>query len=217
MKFTILYDNKAKKGLKQGHGFSCLVEGQTNVLVDTGWDGHLLLSNMEQLGITLESVDSIFLSHSHWDHIGGLPTILNQNKNLELFYPTWFSTNLKREVKARAKLTETSIATQIADRMYTTGELGRDIKEQSLVVSTEKGNIIVTGCSHPGLDVIVKKARTFGSVYGVIGGFHGFDDYPVLQGIPMIVPCHCTEHKTEIKERYPDTCEIGFAGKIITI
>jgi len=85
MKFTIVYDNEAKKELKQGHGFSCLVEGQKNVLVDTGWDGHLLLSNMKKLGITLEIIDSIFLSHTHWDHIGGLPTILNQkNESVSL-------------------------------------------------------------------------------------------------------------------------------------
>jgi 7,8-dihydropterin-6-yl-methyl-4-(beta-D-ribofuranosyl)aminobenzene 5'-phosphate synthase len=217
MEFTILYDNEAKKGLKNGHGFSCLVEGQSKILVDVGWDGCLLLSNMERLGINIETIDSIFLSHNHWDHIGGLPTILNLNTHLEVFYPTWFSKNLKREVEARARLQEISGAVKLADGAYTTGELGKDIKEQSLIVSSDRGNIIIIGCSHPGLGVIINEAQQFGNVYGVIGGFHGFDKYDVLEGIRMIVPCHCTQHKKEIKELYPDTCEIGYAGKIITI
>jgi 7,8-dihydropterin-6-yl-methyl-4-(beta-D-ribofuranosyl)aminobenzene 5'-phosphate synthase len=221
MKFTILYDNEARRGFKEGHGFSCLVEGQKNILVDTGWDGHLLLSNMEKIGIKVKDVDSIFLSHNHWDHIGGLPTILARacylNKNLEVFYPKWFSKNLKREVNARADLKETSIAARIANDTYTTGELGNDIKEQSLIVKSEKGNIIVTGCAHPGLDFIIKKSRQFGQIYGVIGGFHGFDQYDILKGIHIIVPCHCTQHKTEIKKLYPHNCEIGYAGKIIEI
>ncbi len=217
MKVTIVYDNEAKKGLRPGHGFACLVEGQTNVLVDTGWDGPLLLANMQNLGITPERVDAVFLSHSHWDHIGGLPTLLNHNTTLEVFYPTWFSKNLKREVEARATVTETSIATQIADGMYTTGELGTDLKEQALLVTSDKGNVVITGCAHPGLGVILRKARTFGTVYGVIGGFHGFDNYPILTGIPLIVPCHCTQHTKEIQARYPDTCDTGFAGKSISI
>jgi 7,8-dihydropterin-6-yl-methyl-4-(beta-D-ribofuranosyl)aminobenzene 5'-phosphate synthase len=217
MKVTILYDNEAKKGYREGHGFSCLVEGQQNILVDTGWDGHLLISNMEKIGVNIKTVDSIFLSHTHWDHIGGLPTLLNLNKKLEVFYPTWFSKNLKHEVKARARVKDISVTDTLVDGAYTTGELGKDIKEQSLIVTSKKGNIIITGCSHPGLGLIIQKARTFGKVYGVIGGFHGFDEYHHLEGIRMIVPCHCTQHKKEIKELFPDHCEIGYAGKIITI
>jgi 7,8-dihydropterin-6-yl-methyl-4-(beta-D-ribofuranosyl)aminobenzene 5'-phosphate synthase len=101
--------------------------------------------------------------------------------------------------------------------MYTTGELGTNIKEQSLVVKSGKGNIIITGCSHPGLGTIIDQAQQFGQVYGIIGGFHGFDEYTTLKGIPLIIPCHCTQHKKEIQELYPDTCEVGFAGKIVKI
>jgi len=149
MKLTILYDNEAKEGLGRGHGFSCLVEGEKKILVDTGWDGHLLLSNAEKMGVNLEGINSIFLSHSHWDHIGGLPTIFNLNRDLEVFCPKSFSDNFKGEVKARAQLREVSTATEMADGVYTTGELGKDIKEQSLVLESERGIVILTGCSHP--------------------------------------------------------------------
>jgi metal-dependent hydrolase (beta-lactamase superfamily II) len=36
------------------------VKGEKKILVDTDWDGHLLLSNMEKLGISLEEVALIF-------------------------------------------------------------------------------------------------------------------------------------------------------------
>jgi 7,8-dihydropterin-6-yl-methyl-4-(beta-D-ribofuranosyl)aminobenzene 5'-phosphate synthase len=212
-----LYDNEAKKGLGNGHGFSCLVESETKILVDTGWDGHLLLSNAEKLGVSLGEVDSIFLSHNHWDHIGSLPTILTLNRNVEVFCPKSFSDNLKGEVKARARLREVSTATKIAESVYTTGELGGDIKEQSLIVESERGMVVVTGCSHPGLGLILDQSLKFGKVYGVVGGFHGFDQYQVLQETQLIVPCHCTQHKKEIKGLYSINCEIGFAGKIIEI
>lgn len=102
-------------------------------------------------------------------------------------------------MKARAHLREVSTATKIADEVYTTGELGGDIKEQSLVVDSERGLTIVTGCSHPGLGLILEKSLGFGEVFGIIGGFHGFNQYHILRKIQLIVPCHCTQHKKEIK------------------
>jgi 7,8-dihydropterin-6-yl-methyl-4-(beta-D-ribofuranosyl)aminobenzene 5'-phosphate synthase len=114
-------------------------------------------------------------------------------------------------------LKEVSVTTQIANGAYTTGELGKDIKEQSLVLQSKRGNLVVMGCSHPGLGLIIEKAMELGEVYGIIGGFHGFDEYYVMEGVKLVVPCHCTRHKKEIKELYPESCEIGFAGKIIEI
>jgi len=43
MKITIIYDNDAEEGFRAGWGFSCLVEGEKNILFDTGADGPTLL------------------------------------------------------------------------------------------------------------------------------------------------------------------------------
>lgn len=217
MDVTILYDNVAKRGFHAGHGFACLVEGQKTILFDTGWDGHLLLANMVRLGITPAQIDAVMLSHSHWDHIGGLPTLLNHNEKLDIYYPQWFSQRLKREVAARARVKEIADAAQLADGMYTTGELGSEVKEQSLIVTDDRGSVVITGCAHPGLNIILRHAKRYGRIHGVIGGFHGFDDYPLLHGVTLLVPCHCTRHTQELMAWYPDHCEPGYAGKIIRL
>ncbi len=79
MNVTVLYENHSgfKKGLLGAHGFSALVEHDgIRVLVDTGTEGGILLRNMEQLGITPDSIDYVFLTHGHYDHTGGLKALL---------------------------------------------------------------------------------------------------------------------------------------------
>ncbi len=59
------------------HGFSVLATGrhdgrERTVLFDVGPYGDIWLANADRLGIDLTSIESIFLSHWHWDHSGGL-------------------------------------------------------------------------------------------------------------------------------------------------
>jgi len=52
---------------------------------------------------------------------------------------------------------------KICKNTYSTGELGSwikgEIKEESLIIKTSKGLVIITGCAHPGIVEIVKKAK----------------------------------------------------------
>lgn len=213
MKFQILYDNNAKNGFKKGWGFSCLIETSgKKLLFDTGWNGNILLHNMKIAGVNPEEIDKIVISHSHWDHIGGLNHILNYTKNSDVYVPESISNNLKNEIKNHANIIEVSKAQKIYENIYTTGELGEKIKEQSLIICTKKGNIILTGCAHPGLGNIIEKSREFGDIYGVIGGFHD-SSIDILKEIPLVMPCHCTEKKEEIEKRFSKSyryCKAGF-------
>jgi len=218
MKLTIVYDNEAQEGLISGWGFSCLIEtGDTTILFDTGWDGCALLHNLNALGISPDEIKKVVISHQHWDHMGGLTVLLNANPDLEVYVPASFSKQLKDEILARAKLVEVSGRQEICRNVYTTGELGGDVKEQSLVLDSGKGVYVVTGCAHPGLTEIMGVASQFGKVAGIIGGLHGTTEYNLLEGMKLIASCHCTVHKDEIRKRFPDAfLEIG-VGSVLEL
>ena len=63
------------------HGFSALVRARVGdrsatVLFDVGPYGDVWLDNADRLGIHLADIEVVFLSHWHWDHSGGLPTVV---------------------------------------------------------------------------------------------------------------------------------------------
>ncbi|ACV62604.1 beta-lactamase domain protein [Desulfofarcimen acetoxidans DSM 771] len=74
---TTLSENSAnRKGLLAEHGLSILVEyGKYRLLFDTG-QSISCLHNAEKLGINLQDINEIALSHGHFDHTGGLKHIL---------------------------------------------------------------------------------------------------------------------------------------------
>ncbi len=218
MKATIVYDNEPATGLESGWGFSCLIEAhEKKILFDTGDDGNKLMFNLRSLKIKPEEIGMIFLSHSHGDHTGGLSAFLRMRKGVPVYVPSSFSESLKSEIGKLAELHETTKAEEISDGIFTTGELENGTKEQSLFVKTEKGIVAICGCSHPGVDNIVEKAKEFGNVYAVMGGFHGFSNLGYLKDLELIVPCHCTEKKQEILEMYPEKSKLGKTGMAIEV
>jgi len=220
MKITILYDNETgEKKLRPSWGFSCLVEkGNEKILFDTGGTGRLLIHNINQLNIQPKGITGIFISHDHWDHRDGLPCFLNLlDKPVPIYLPESMKDKIKKEVGNSAEVIGISNSKKIIEGFYSTGEMNEGVKEQSLIVESKKGNVIVCGCSHPGLENIIEKAKEFGKVYGVIGGFHGFDKFETLKEIELIVPCHCTQFKEEIEKLYPKKTKKGGVGKVFEI
>lgn len=188
------------------------------MLFDTGGDVATLLHNMSKLGVEPSDIDNVVLSHEHGDHTGGMQ-ILKHCGEVDVYVPQSFSSRLKRRVASHphAHLKQVSGPQRICEGILTTGELGRIIKEQSLVVETGKGWVLVTGCAHPGLGNILQVASKFGEIYGVIGGFHGFSELERLKRMRLIIPCHCTTHKREILNLYPESSVRCSAGCTIEI
>lgn len=212
MKLTIIYDDRKKSetDLIPDHGFSCYIETNQEVLLfDTGTDGNILLHNMKILKKNPESINKIIISHEHYDHNGGLATILSVIKHATVY-------RLANELSTE---TITNIYVdhplRIADSVYSTGRLsGIPRDEQSLILKGTQGFFVLTGCSHSGIESILKKAGEYGNIIGVIGGFHGCKDFFVMQSLQYIYPCHCTKHKETIKQLYPDRyypCYIGLS------
>ena len=217
MILKILYDNSLKNPYISGWGFSCYLEVEEDkIIFDTGWNGNILLSNMKLMGINPNEINKIILSHSHWDHIGGLNHLIKYEAEPDVYLPQSFSINLKNEIKRYANVIEISSQRKISDTIWTTGELGDKIKEQSLIINSEKGNIVLTGCAHSGLNNIIKSSKNLGKIHAIIGGFHD-SEVDLLKNIPMVMPCHCTEKIEKIKKEMPESfreCQIGLIFKI---
>jgi 7,8-dihydropterin-6-yl-methyl-4-(beta-D-ribofuranosyl)aminobenzene 5'-phosphate synthase len=204
---TILYDNNYyDERLETAWGFSCLVEGpEETVLFDTGGDSAVLLRNAHTLGIDPRDVDLVVISHVHGDHVGGLPGFLEENHDVTVYLPRSFPESIKGATeKAGAELVAVHEPVEICQHVYSTGELGSGIKEQSLAIETSKGLVVITGCAHPGVVNIVRRAKelTGGEVYLVLGGFHLggaseaeiaaiVEDFRQL-GVRKVAPCHCS-------------------------
>jgi len=212
MKITILYDNTVfQSGLKSDWGFSCLVETQNRtILFDTGTNGSLLLENMRKLGIDPLSIKDVFISHPHFDHIGGLSAFLNDNNNIQIYVPISL-----RGIRNAKEIIYVDESRELHENIFSTGQL--DNIEQSMAVKTDKGLVLIVGCSHPEVGKILKAASQFGKVYAIIGGLHGFNEYELFQDLSMICPTHCTQHISEIKSLYPEKYIEGGAGRIIEI
>jgi len=218
MKFKILYDNNAELGFEAAWGFSCLVEAHgKKLLFDVGWDYAVLFKNMSKLSVEPSTIDSVFISHNHWDHMGALPEFLRVGGRIPVYVPKSISPNIKGELRKRAELVEIADACEIGSGLYSTGELGSDVKEQSLVVEAGRGNILLVGCAHPGLNSIFSAASRFGKLNGIIGGLHDSNGLEFLRNLEIVVPCHCTQRKEEISRLYPKTTKHCGSGSIIEV
>ena len=216
-KLSIVYDSDALQGFEAGWGFSALLSsGGTKVLFDCGWDGHVLRRNLGRLGYGFADIDIVFLSHSHWDHIGGLPEVLQDaimKDSLKVVLHKDFSKNLKREIGRRATVLEVDGPMEFAPGLWSTGVLGTEIKEHALVMSSGSRGLVLTGCAHPGLRPMVSRAKEVASPAWLVGGFHDALVSDIPDGCEKIVPCHCTSKKEEIGSAYGRAVEYGVVGR----
>jgi len=223
---TIIYDNNEyDERLETAWGFSCLVEGlEKTILFDTGGDSAMLLRNMRKLGIDPQDVEVIVISHIHYDHLGGLPGFLEENKEVTVYLPEYLPESIKDTVReSGAELVEVREPVKICERAYSTGELGDWIKEQSLAIETGKGLVVITGCAHPGVVNVVREAKKLlkSDVHLVLGGFHlcwlnalqikGIVNGVKKEGVEKVAPCHCSG------ELARNTFEKAYGGNFILV
>jgi 7,8-dihydropterin-6-yl-methyl-4-(beta-D-ribofuranosyl)aminobenzene 5'-phosphate synthase len=201
---TVVYDNHPYDGrLTAAWGFACWIETPHGVvLFDTGGDGTVLLGNLQALGLDARRIDAVVLSHNHSDHIGGLDALLDLNSDMIVYVPRSFPRDFVDRVAGRASVMEVTGPREILSGVFTTGEIGNGIVEQSLIVESARGLLVLTGCAHPGIARIVGQAAEQGRVYLVMGGFHlsalgrsearrVAEELKAL-GVMMVAPCHCT-------------------------
>ncbi len=218
---TIVYDNNPHDtGLRTAWGFACFIEGtQRTILFDTGGSGKILMANLRALEIDPKRIDVVVLSHDHADHTGGLRALLSEHSQVSIYVPKSFAQWVGRQAQhAGAKVVEVGGPCEICRGVRSTGEMGASIKEQSLLIDTEDGVAVVTGCAHPGIVAIARRAQelTHSAIALVLGGFHmgGFGKGAIRSvirdlealGTKQVAPCHCSGDRTRemFRASFPD-------------
>jgi len=233
-RITVVFNNiRAADRLQTAWGFSCVVTGYGHTLLfDTGSDGRILLDNMRQLNIDPTVIDVVVLSHSHGDHAGGLELFLLQNPLVTVYLPRSFPSSFQQQIRLRgAEVVAINGPVQLFDRIHSTGEVGSGIKEQSLILETSKGLVIITGCAHPGMVDIVRKARQYlgKEVYLIMGGFHlmgasskaideQLEQLKALR-VEKVAPSHCTGEAAiaRFRQEWGDDFLAGGCGAVVEI
>lgn len=218
---AIVYDSEGLSGFETGWGFSALLSSKDfKLLFDCGWDGHLLKRNLGRLGVLFSQLDMVVLSHSHWDHISGLTEILSEPlppERMQVVVPSGFSQRLKEEISRRGVLREIDRLDEIAPDIFSTGPLGSDIREQSLVAKLDGGSLIITGCAHPGLRAVMESASQVAHPSWIVGGFHGASVQDVPVDIGRVIPCHCTSAKKAMLDFFKERASEGLAGQVFEV
>lgn len=234
VEIVIVLENQASvESLKSGWGLACAVRTQSTLgLFDTGPDGAALLHNLGALAIDPADIEWIVLSHDHFDHTGGLAALLQRNRAVSVFVHNAFSAATVDQVTSQGgTLMELQGASQIAPSVYVTGPLRGTPVEQALIVQTSEGLVVLTGCSHPGLDHILRRVRDMRPepIELVVGGFHlgGHEAEAVRKlahsvremGVHRIAPLHCTgAAAVEIfREVFGEDCVAAGGGSVLTV
>jgi len=166
---------------------------ETTILFDLGLntkntDPSPLLHNMSKLGITVDDIDIIVISHNHGDHIGGSRwnssnSFSLTNHQLDLNDMSVFTPNEMTYPGLNPKHTPKPV--KISEGVATIGVIHKpsfviDIAEQALAVNVkDKGIIVISGCGHQSMKNILERTGILFNepVYGILGGFH----YPMKE------------------------------------
>jgi 7,8-dihydropterin-6-yl-methyl-4-(beta-D-ribofuranosyl)aminobenzene 5'-phosphate synthase len=193
LELTILVEEKVEEGYLGDAGVSYLFRSNLgSLLFDVGFgpERPALAKNASKLGVNLDQVDSLVISHLHPDHMGGMKASRLKNVTLpkEIGLPNGKPCFLPAKAEAegfkcefidKPKLLTAGIAT--------TGPLARSLfffgltEEQALFAHIkDKGLVIFTGCGHPTIELIVQMVKQLSkeNIYAIGGGLH----FPVTGG-----------------------------------
>jgi 7,8-dihydropterin-6-yl-methyl-4-(beta-D-ribofuranosyl)aminobenzene 5'-phosphate synthase len=189
-------------------GLSLLVDD--DILFDAFGDARVLMGNLRRLNVDIDKIRKVVVSHEHWDHVEGLRPLLAQRPGLAIYVPQHADAVLKSKIRAwGGNVIEVSEPIKLKNGVHSSGEIigryaDKDMPEQAMVLETGKGLVIVAGCAHPGIMMIVNSVKNVfrKPVNGAIGGFH-FKDCSVedigieamrlkAAGVDTVVPLHCT-------------------------
>lgn len=87
MRITVVVDNHcSKSGLYAEWGYSAYLETESgNLLLDTAGPMNVLEHNLKFLKLDTAAIDAVILSHGHYDHIGGIESVLKLSPEAKIY------------------------------------------------------------------------------------------------------------------------------------
>jgi len=86
---TLMENTSPRAELAAEHGLSLLIEGGgRRILYDAGPSPRFLL-NARAMGVSLDGLDALVISHSHYDHTGGAAALLARPEKPAAIYVGW--------------------------------------------------------------------------------------------------------------------------------
>jgi 7,8-dihydropterin-6-yl-methyl-4-(beta-D-ribofuranosyl)aminobenzene 5'-phosphate synthase len=150
----------------------------------------------------------VVLSHAHGDHTGGIPRLLPRLKPATWYIPAGLADRLRPSLeKAGHSVVPVDEALPVCPGVFSSGQLGASIPEQSLIVETDSGLVVITGCAHPGIVSITTAAarQRRRRVHMILGGFHlgACPEREIEEiiaalrdlGVKKVAPSHCSGGK----------------------
>lgn len=243
-RLTILVENTAPiPGLVGEFGFSAYLNWQGQAfLLDLGNQGYFL-PNAQALGIDLKPINGAIVSHGHFDHVAGLPNLLEFRGETDVYlHPLALEKKLAKTgeasyasigfTRSRAELEQMGARfktndqpRELAPGLVLTGTIPRvyhwedtggpfftapevpDLlyDDQAVVIDSQDGLLVISGCAHSGLANTVAYARELfpgKKIKAYIGGTHLITASPQRLNLTLeaineleiaeIVACHCT-------------------------
>ncbi len=193
MKITILCNDSAKDGFFSEHGLSLLIDNET--IFDTG-STDIAVKNAEKLGINFKRVKRIFVSHGHYDHMGGLLYLLRKTGEVDLYIhrkaliPKYSETRFAgpsynwKDVEKMSRvhlldgdtviddfeiINKVRTNPDIIDKRFKINGIQDTFEDE---INLFKDGVLLTGCAHRGIEYILEEASRRHGVHSVVGGFH---------------------------------------------
>ena len=204
MKVSVLTENNAGELTGAEHGLSYLIEYDgRRILFDTG-QSDLFLKNAAIMGVSMEDIDMIVLSHGHYDHGNGLEHL---SGGTLLCHPGCFIRRYRgsdhsyiglkisrEELAGKFNLITSRIPYMITESIVFAGEIPRNTPYESqitsfvledgtpdfvsddsaLIITLPHGLFIITGCGHAGVVNTIEHAMSVTGAERIYGIMGGF-------------------------------------------